>query len=498
MPDSPAIAPPSIAPPTLDPSWERPAGRRRVALNFVALAGTSVLGLVTTILVSVWVRRAMGPEAVGQIGWATAAVALVAGLVTPGLLPVGQRALARTPERTAEIAAVILTLQTLLALVVYLGILLVAWAAPRGPIVSLLLAVQGLTLFLTAWNTGWVLQGHERMAAPGLAALALGVLQLPALVLLVHGPQDVAAYAVIVVASTAGGVAFNLWYLSRCRILAPLRLRPALRGWRGLLREASPLALSQLGLLGIANAGILVLGFTHGDDAVGQFSSAYRLMLVASLVTAALWNAYFPVFARADADPPLAKRLSREYLSVLAWMGLPFAALGWSFGGEVVELLYGPAFAEAGRYFEVLCVAAGLTFLNYGITSVLVPWGRGDLQLRLIAASAGLNVAMVAIGVPLFGPWFAVAAIVAGEALVLLLGIAVRRRADIFWHPVLPVIVAPLACSIAVAAILAAVPRAFHGLWGLQLAAAAATLAAALLIFEWRALRRLRDMLRAR
>jgi hypothetical protein len=49
--------------------------RRRIAANFIALASTSVLGLIVTILISIYVRRALGPAAIGQLSWALAAIA---------------------------------------------------------------------------------------------------------------------------------------------------------------------------------------------------------------------------------------------------------------------------------------------------------------------------------------------------------------------------------------------------------------------------------------
>ena len=48
--------------------------RRRIAANFVTLASTSVLGLIVTIVISIYVRRALGPAAIGQVSWALAAV----------------------------------------------------------------------------------------------------------------------------------------------------------------------------------------------------------------------------------------------------------------------------------------------------------------------------------------------------------------------------------------------------------------------------------------
>lgn len=485
-------------PPAQQPVRPRAVSRRRIAANFVSIAGSNMLGLLVTILISVYVRRALGPEAIGQVSWAMAVVAYLTVLVSPGLAFVGQRELAKSPERSESLGALVLTLQTMLAVVVYAFVLVVAAFEPRGPTVSLLLAIQGATLFFTAWNTTWVLQAHERMVAPSLAALAFNVLQLPALVLLVHEPDDLTLYVLLTLPFAFGSVAYNVWYLAHLGILRPSRMRPTLAGCRGVLREAWPLALVQGAVLVIANSSTVMLGFTHSDDAVGQFASAYRLMLVAAVITSALWNAYFPSFVRSQEHSEEAVRLSREYLGLLAWMGLPMAALGWALGRHVVELLYGPAFAPAGRYFEWLCLNVGLTFINYGVVAALVPWGRGQLQFRIIAAAAILNLAVTGVAVPLYGAWGAVAATIASEALVVLLGIIVRRRLKLFWHPVLPAILPPLACSAVAAAILVALPRSLDALWWLQLPAAALAVGLCMLVFERQALRHVWRALRSR
>ncbi|OFX04774.1 MAG: hypothetical protein A3D94_02735 [Alphaproteobacteria bacterium RIFCSPHIGHO2_12_FULL_66_14] len=472
--------------------------RRRIATNFLTLAGTSVLGLAITILISVYVRRVLGPAATGQVMWAMAAVGYLTVLATPGLATVGQREIARAPERGERLLALVLTLQTLLAALVYGLVLVVAAFEPRGPTVGLLLAVQGLALFLAAWNNGWVLQAHERMVAPSLTALAFNALQLPVLVVLVNAPDDLVLYAAIALPFTFAGIVWNFWYLSRRRLVRLRALRPTLAGTRGLFREAWPLALAQAAVLVTLHSGTLVLGVTDGDEAVGQFASAFRLMMVAAVITAALWNAYFPAFARSHDKPAEAAALSREYLGLLAWMGLPVAALGWALGRHVIELLYGPAFAPAGRYFEWLCLAIGLTFMNYGLVATLVPWGRGDLQFRITAVAAVLNLVLCLVAIPIYGPWGAVAATLASELLIVVLGLVVRRRMHLFWHPVLPVVAPPLFCSAVVAAALVALPASLDSLWPVQLLAGASVLAACLAFFEGRALKDLWHTFRTR
>jgi O-antigen/teichoic acid export membrane protein len=219
---------------------------------------------------------------------------------------------------------------------------------------------------------------------------------------------------------------------------------------------------------------------------------------VHTVITAALWNAYFPAFARSHDRSAEALALSREYLGLLAWIGLPIAALGWALGRHIVDLLYGHAFAPSGRYFEWLCLTVGLTFLNYGLVATLVPWGRSGLQLKITASAALLNLVVNVLAVPFYGPWGAIAATVAAELLVVIFGVISRRRLRLFWHPILPVIGPPLLCSVAVATGLAAMPASFDRMWWAELPAAAAVLGACLISFEGRTLLRLWRTLRLR
>jgi O-antigen/teichoic acid export membrane protein len=463
-----------------------PHNRRRIAANFLGMASTGVLGLVVSILISVYVRRVLGPAAIGQVSWALAVLAYLTILVNPGLQTIGQRELAKNPARAQELVGLLLTLQTGLAVLVYGIVVAIAALDLRGEEVSYLLLIQGGALFLTAWNTGWVLQANERMVTPSIAALIFNALQFPVLFLFIHRPDDVYLYAALTLPFTLFGVIYNLWYAGHHGFVRPSRLRPTIAGAWSILREAWPLALSGGAILIYYNCDTIILGFTDGDAVVGQYATAYKLMLVAGVITAALWNAYFPALARAHDSPAQATLLSREYLGLLAWMGLPIAALGWACGRHVVTLMYGAEFAASGPYFEWLCLNIGVMFVNYGVVSTTVPWGHQALQFKITAAAAVVNLALNLIVIPLYGPWGAIATTIAAELVVLALGLFARRRLDIFWHPVLPIVGPPLLCSAAVALVIAALPPSFDRFWWLELLAGALVLGGCLLVFERR------------
>ena len=461
--------------------------RKRIAANVLSLSGTYLLGFLATIGISIYVRRILGPEAVGQVNWIQAVLSCGAILINPGLTTIGQRELAK--DRQADLANLIVTLQALFAAAAFAVCLACAALGVLGEVRGLLLVIQAAGLFFVALNLGWVLQAHERMVAPSFANLAFNALQLPLFLPFIHGPDDVYWYAALGLSYPGLMALFTVWYVVRHRLIPALRMR--LAGAAALLGEAWPLALAQGAALVFLYADTVILGVTEGDEAVGQYSTAYRLMMVSGFVTASLWNAYFPVLARSREVPEQAVRLSREYLGLLAWSGFPIAMLGWAVGRHVVEIMYGAAFAEAGRLFEWLCLAIAVQFLNHGLSQILIPWGYSRIQFKIVAGGAVANVALNLVVIPLYGAWGAVATTIGSEILVFVLGMIARRRHDIFRHPILPVLLPPLACSVGVALLLAALPASWDGFWWDELGAGIAVLTLCLLWFERQAIRKL-------
>ncbi len=470
--------------------------RRTVAANFLAVSIASGLTVLIGIFTTAYSRRVLGPAAVGQVTWNAAVLTYLALLASPALQIIGQRDIASDPRQTTPITSLVLSLQFVLAVVAYAATLVLALANPRGADASALLVLQGLSLLASAGTVTWVLQGHQRMVAPSIASLIVNLLQIPALLALVRQPDDVYVFVLYTLPFSLALIAFNFWYLQHLGLLQIGQLRPRLAGTAAFLSQAWPLALSQGAALLIYNCGAIVLGFTHSDAEVGLYTTAYRLMFMSTVVSGAMLTAYFPVLARVRHDPPQAARVSAEFATLMAWMGLPIAALGWASGRHVNDLLFGAQFAASGPYFEWLCLAIGLVFVNIGLGTPLLAWGYQKLHLKIAAGAAILSVVLSIVLIPTHGGWGAVAAILAAEALVLILIIAARWRLGLGRHPLAAVLLAPSLCSFVVALAIVALPRAATAYWWLELAVGALVLLGCVFVFERRIVSAVRGLLR--
>ncbi len=151
-------------------------------------------------------------------------------------------------------------------------------------------------------------------------------------------------------------------------------------------------------------------------------------------------------------------------------------------------MMYGAQFHEAGRYFEWLSLNVGLSFVNIGIGVPLLAWGHQKRYLKISASAAVANLALSLALIPLYGPWGAIGAAVFAEVLAFVLQVRVRHRLGLGWHPVIPTLLPPLACSATVALVIAMIPEFLSRHWWLTTTLGSLALAGCVLVFERRIL----------
>lgn len=430
-----------------------PAGSRRlIAWNFMALSAASLAGRLVGLFTGIYTRRTLGVEAIGQLNWCNAFISYFNMFINPGLETIAKRDVAREPRLAGRTVSLLLTLQLLLATGAFVLVGVIAMLGLRGPQISAILALQAIGLLLLPLNLTWLLQARERMAPAAFAEVVSQALMLPAVILFIHSPAHVLRYVLLAYPLRLGVIVYLVWYARRRGLFQWSEIRLALAGASPLLKAAIPVGLSQVSVLLYYNFATLFLGFKQGDAAVGLYSTAFQLMMVPMFLSGALTSAYFPALARAMNDTDQCRKVSREFLRVLVWIGLPIAAAGWAAGRHVIHLMYGAQFAESGLLFEWLSLNVALVFFNIGIAQPFIAWNLQNTHLKLTLAAGTLNVVLNTLLIPRYGATGAVFTALSSEMVVLVGALFLRRR--IAKIPVLAIVSRPLVLSVALAAVI--------------------------------------------
>jgi O-antigen/teichoic acid export membrane protein len=164
-----------------------------------------------------------------------------------------------------------------------------------------------------------------------------------------------------------------------------------------------------------------MLGYLDSSAAVGQFSVAQKLP-IALLGVVQLWSAsLYPQAARMMSEHRAELRSQVSLFTTLGLaLGLPLAAGAVIVGPGLVTLLFGSAFAPAGRAFVLVMCAVALSLLTVSVSSVLAAGGHERRYAVGRTLGAVASIAGNAVAIPLAGVDGAAATMVFAEFVVLI------------------------------------------------------------------------------
>jgi O-antigen/teichoic acid export membrane protein len=427
VPTSPPPAAAEPVPPGAPPVAEPPL-LSGLARNATVQFGARAAGVVAQAIALVIVARRLGPADYGGYALVTSLTQMSAVIADWGLLLVGARAVAVRPAETDRILRTCLALRLGLGLAAVALLVGLAFVASDRGTVHVAGAVAGLSFLVGApFAVGHIrAQADLRMERVGLALLAGSLASMVWLLVALASGGGLVALAGSFVASSAVSSLV-------CLALTPggLPLRPRLdpERWRPLLRESTPVALGLVFVTIYFYVDALLLARLSTPRQLGLYDSAYRFVQLAPLVPTVVVSSVFTLAARLAAEDRARLALFvRELLSVVALL-LPLPLLALAFApGDLIELVYGPAYREAGSLLAILAVGVVLMILSGVAGPLLVTLGRERTTMWLSAAAAIVNVAANCVLIPALDARGAAIATVGTELLVLGVAAAVLRR----------------------------------------------------------------------
>jgi O-antigen/teichoic acid export membrane protein len=211
------------------------------------------------------------------------------------------------------------------------------------------------------------------------------------------------------------------------RFITPI-LPPAVEARRR-WRETMPLGANIVVLRVLQNIDLVLLGILAAPSVAGNYAAASRLIFPLVVAVEVLWAALLPRLSRlAHADPPAFRRSFNLYLGGVLVVLVPVAVGGALVGGDVMRLVYGDEFPDAGPVFRVLAVSYSLLAAGSFLGNTLVAADRQRAYLPPLVAGAAIALGGTLVLAPRLGAEGASWAMLAAHTTLCLLLVIVNRR----------------------------------------------------------------------
>jgi O-antigen/teichoic acid export membrane protein len=432
----------------------------RLATNTIVQIGGSLVASAIGLVTFIAVTRGLGAIDFGTLTTALVYLMIPVILADVGLTTYVVREISAQPERTEAAMQAAVPLRALVSAFAVGVAVAVAYVLPYSSETRTLIAIGSIGSFFTLMTQGLspVLQVQLKMHWTVLATLVgrVTILVLTLAVLSAGGALNGVMAANV--AGTAVTFAVQLTVVAR---IVSLRPRLDYAYWRTLLRGSIAIGLAIAIAQIYFRIDVLLLAALRTSMEVGLYGAAVKMLELAELVAAAIGVTVFPLLARYVASDPARTRMlfQRTFDLLLAAAGA-LVVLMTVTATEIIVLLAGEEFREAGDALRLLAPYVLLSFLTGLIWRALIAYGEDRALLVLAVGILSTNVALNLIVIPEYGFRGAAVTTVVSESIGLTAALTLLWRR----HRLLPSVrygLVVLPAALVMAAMLVALPGPF-------------------------------------
>lgn len=364
-----------------EPSSRPAASRtRHLIANSAWQVADRLLRMALGLVVMSLTARHLGVAGFGEISYAVACAALAGAIINLGIDSLVVRDLVRRPEDSPIILGTAFRLKALASIVALAGTAAWLLAAHGGEPVVWTVAWTAAALVFQPFETVdcWF-QAKVQARIPVIVRLAAFVAGAGWRLVLVGTGGSIEAFAAA--SLLEGALAVFAW------IWAYRWAGASTRGWRwstaeavALVRSGWPMLISALAYIAYQRADQLLVMHWRGEHELGLYGIAVRVCDLFAMVPLAVCTTVFPGLLRLREEDPASYR--RRFVQL--YRGMIVLGLGAGLGslllaGQVVHLLFGPAFADAvpalvlrswSCIFVFLWLASGQWYIAEGLTGL--------------------------------------------------------------------------------------------------------------------------------
>lgn len=391
---------------------------RRLVKNFFSLVSARIISASLGCVVTIYLARVLEATNFGKICFAQAALIYFKLIANLGLAILGVREVARNRERIKNYLNNILTLRLFLTLISFLLLTVFVIVIPKSIETKYLILLYSLSLLPYALLIEWVFQGIERMEFVGISRILNNLLYALLVFLLVKNVKQLLLIPCLWLLGSLAATGFLIFIF--VKQFGRIRLRINIPFWKDLLKQSLPMGAAFIMIQVYYSFDTVMLGFVKGNEVVGWYNAAYKIILFLVGFAGLFGSIIFPPISKyfKESVKKLEKFLS--YSSKLTiFISLPLAVGGTILAPAIMNLLYGSQYNNGIIAFQILIWSVFTVFANIPFASSLLACYRQKEYLYSVSAGAMVNIILNLYLIPRYSLIGAAVATIVAEIIVL-------------------------------------------------------------------------------
>lgn len=381
---------------------------RRVVRNTTVLLAAQIASALIAFFYMMYAARYLGPASFGILSFALAFTGIFAVLADLGLASLTTREVARdkalAPKYLANVSLIKLILAAITFGIIAVSINLMGYPAETITVVYLLALFVILQTFIQMFYS--LFQAYERMEFQGVGQMLNAALMLGGVILAIKYSFGVVGFASLYVIANIVTLAYS-FAVMKLKFAHPASASATetvgfdRSFWKPTIKEALPFGLSTMFVAIYYWISSVMLSAMQGNEAVGWYNAAYRMVLVLTFIPTALLGSLFPVMSRLHISSyESLKAVYERAFKYLLIIGLPISVGTTILADRIILLIYGLEYAPAIIVLQILVWSDVFIFLNTVFGTLLNSVNKQITVTKQCALAAVLNVVLNLLLIP--------------------------------------------------------------------------------------------------
>jgi O-antigen/teichoic acid export membrane protein len=368
---------------------------QRIAKNTTLLLLSNVAGFILGFFFTMYVARYLAAEGFGVLSFALAFTAIFGVLTDIGLQTLMIREISRDKTLARKYLSNIAVLKIFLSIITFgLLALTVNLLHYPGDTVRVIYLI-GLSMIPGALSTMFygLFRAYERMEFEALGGTLGGALMLAGALWAIHYNYNIIGFAWVYFAASIIMLAY-CFVVSAWRFTMP-KIELDLSFWEKALKQAWPFALSGVFLTIYLCIDSVMLSAIKGNEAVGWYNAAYRLILILSFIPAAYFGAVFPIMSRFHiTSQDFLKFTHERSLKYMLILGVPIGVGTTILAEKIILLIFGSDYYPSVILLQILIWSTVFTFIGGVFANLFQSVNKQIILVWTLGSAAILKVVL--------------------------------------------------------------------------------------------------------
>lgn len=410
---------------------------RTIAKNTSVLLISQIISYVFAFFTTIFTARYLGVENFGILSLSIAFTGIFVIFADLGLSTLTVREVSRDKSLGNKYLVNFSLLKIILAFLTFLLIFLSVNILHYSQQIQYVIYIMSISVIINSFAglLSSIFQAYEKMEYVSIGVILNSTLLFAGIMVSIYYQLDILAFATFYAVSN---FALFIFYIIICikRFITPF-WEVDFSFLKQKLKLALPFGITSIFVTIYYWIDSIMLSVMVGNEAVGLYNAAYKLILVLLFIPSVLNIAIFPAMSQFYVSSKESLKIAYEkYFKYMAILGIPLGVGTTLLANKIILLIYGTEYTNAVIALQILVWSAVIIFMSGAFARLLEASDKQVVITKITAICAIVNIILNLILIPHYGYIGASVVTVLTEFLAFLLGLKIVSALNYSYIPV--------------------------------------------------------------